>query len=346
MTSVKTIVAAVAAAFSLSMTSSPFAQTETLGMEVFKNLTDVKDMVEVPDGPFHAVESEKGDILFVSASGRWVIGGLAFDIWAKKQLKNVNDMRHSFTHIDLKTMGVTPDAIGAVTLGKGSKEVVIFVDPNCTWCHKLIEEIQNDQALQADYRFKLLFIPALGKPSYEKVKAMYCATDTSDKTLLGAFNNRSELSLPQKQQCDTQLLDKRIMTAAAVGVQGVPFIIAHDGRFTRGKPQDLKAWLFEGERENELKAAQYREAIKRAAKRIMTEKGSLDGQAVSIPANPPAVKPQVATPARQESSPQKPIEIKIEPVKPDGVINIKVQPPASDKTESSTTATAASETDK
>ena len=82
-----------------------FSQTTpspTLGMEILKDLGNVKDMVEVPDGPFHAVENQGGGILFISSSGRFVLGGVAFDIWNKKQLRTVNDMRYAFNHIDFK----------------------------------------------------------------------------------------------------------------------------------------------------------------------------------------------------------------------------------------------------
>lgn len=261
----------------------------TLGLEVFKNLTDVRDMIEVPDGPFHAVESEKGDILFVSASGRWVIGGLAFDIWNKKQLKSVNDMRQSFTHIDLRSMGVDVNELKPIDIGTGFKDVILFVDPNCGWCHKLIEEIRSDVSLQKDYRFRLLFIPALGKVSYDKVKTMYCSSETDKNRLLDAVKNGTELKLPQKPICEVKQLDKRIMTAAAMGVKGVPFVVAHDGRFTRGKPDDLRAWLEQGEAETQKQAQQYREAIKRAAKKLMQQQSEAQKQEramTELPASP------------------------------------------------------------
>lgn len=297
---IKTLFTAVSVALAMTVsyaqgapteTTAPKTPSPTLGLEVFKNLTEVKDMVEVPDGPFHAVESEQGDILFVSASGRWVIGGIAFDIWNKKQLKSVSDMRQSFSHINLSAMGVNPDELGAITLGEGPKEVVLFVDPNCGWCHKLIEEIQNDQALTKDYRMKLLFIPALGKPSYDKIKAMYCAKEKDGKALLEAVKKGGELTLAQDEKCNTAMLDKRIMTAAAIGVQGVPFVIAHDGRFTRGKPANLKAWLEEGEAETARQAAQYREAIKRAAKKLM---GARDKALSTEPNSAPVTQPATA----------------------------------------------------
>lgn len=54
--------------------------------------------------------------------------GVAFDIWNKKQLRTVNDMRYAFNHIDFKTLGVNFDEIKAIEFGNGTKEVVIFAD--------------------------------------------------------------------------------------------------------------------------------------------------------------------------------------------------------------------------
>jgi thiol:disulfide interchange protein DsbC len=38
-------------------------------------------------------------------------------------------------------------------------------------------------------------------------------------------------------------IQKRLVTAQLVGVKGVPFMIAPDGRVKGGAPQDLDSWL-------------------------------------------------------------------------------------------------------
>ena len=73
----------LAAILAFGFSPLAFSQTTpspTLGMEILKDLGNVKDMVKVPDGPFHAVENQGGGILFISSSGRFVLGGVAFDI--------------------------------------------------------------------------------------------------------------------------------------------------------------------------------------------------------------------------------------------------------------------------
>ena len=192
----------------------------------------------------------------------------AFDIWNKKQLRTVNDMRYAFNHIDFKTLGVNFDEIKAVEFGNGNKEVVIFADPNCMWCHRLVEETLNDQALTKEYKFKVVAVPALGNDSFIKTKRLYCAKETKPEVLLDAMMHDKTLSLEQVPNCNTSGLDKRLVISEAVGVKSVPFIVAPDGRFTTGKPRDLKAWLELGEKENERQAQIYRQAIKEAAAKL------------------------------------------------------------------------------
>lgn len=267
----------LAAILAFGFSPLAFSQTTpspTLGMEILKDLGNVKDMVEVPDGPFHAVENQGGGILFISSSGRFVFGGVAFDIWNKKQLRTVNDMRYAFNHIDFKTLGVNFDEIKAIEFGNGNKEVVIFSDPNCMWCHRLVEETLNDQALTKEYKFKVVAVPALGNDSFIKTKRLYCAKKTKPEVLLDAMMHDKTLSLEQVPNCNTSGLDKRLVISEAVGVKSVPFIVAPDGRFTTGKPRDLKAWLELGEKENERQAQIYRQAIKEAAAKLTKQTGS------------------------------------------------------------------------
>lgn len=242
-----------------------------LSGELLKNFSDVEDMVQVPDGPYYAVQSKNGSVLFISSTGRYVIGGVVFDIWSKKPLSNVKEMRYSFSHIDLKTLGVKPEELKVIYIGSGVKEVSFFVDPNCLWCHKLIEQTTNDASLKSEYKFAIYPVPALGPASFEKVKRLYCAKDTSSEILLDALMHDKTLSLPQEEKCDTSGLDKRLIVSEAIGVRSVPFIVGADGRYTTGMPKSLKNWLELGEKENEKQDQIYKEAIKEAASKIKRE---------------------------------------------------------------------------
>ena len=65
------------------------------------------------------------------------------------------------------------------------------------WCHRLVEETLNDQALTKEYKFKVVAVPALGNDSFIKTKRLYCAKETKPEVLLDAMMHDKTLSLEQ-----------------------------------------------------------------------------------------------------------------------------------------------------
>lgn len=168
-------------------------------------------------------------------------------------------------------MGVKVEELHPITIGEGSKKVVMFVDPNCTWCHKLIEEVRADKELLKSYKFQILVVPALGEDSARKSKLMYCSTEKDPNKFLDAFLKQQISQLPQsadQKSCNMESFDKRLVFAEALGVKSVPFILNWAGRFTKGKPQNLKAWIELGEKQNEAQAKVWQNAVKQAGQKI------------------------------------------------------------------------------
>ena len=126
----------------------------------------------------------------------------------------------------------------------GERHITAFVDPQCGWCHKLIAEINAKPELQKDYTFDFVVVPVLGQRSEMLAKKIFCA-DADDAARYRALTDgaRSIEALKQKDECPLEVFAQTRVIAQAVGVQGVPMVISHDGRFERGKPRDLMAFL-------------------------------------------------------------------------------------------------------
>lgn len=261
-----------AGAFSLlSLLNSAAAAADAVSDEMIRQLPKIKDFVEVPIKTLRAVETEDGKIFFLNETGRYVIGGTLFDAWTKQKLDNVRGMRNNFTHIRLSEMGFKTSDFSVITVGNGSKEVFVFADPLCRWCHELINEIRSDkaEALRKDYRFLIVAVPALGDESARLVKHLACTTEKSDAKKLDAFTGRTLESLPSKENASCSAAYERLLIAShMLGIRSVPFVIAPDGRFTAGKPKDLASWLKEGDAGLEKEAEELREALKRTADRM------------------------------------------------------------------------------
>lgn len=200
-----------------------------------KNKLDA--IVELPIKSLKAVEAN-GEILFMSENGRFVLRGELYDIWYKDTLDTTNEIQDAATRIHFERMGADLDDYNTLSIGSGSKQVVAFVDPQCSVCHKLMKDAES---LGRKYTFKFVVVPALGNKSDELARKVYCAEDRQDA--LDAYMTNNLETLPQKSSCDTKQYDLTLMMAHLLDVQGVPFVVAPDGRYSQGRPTQLKNWL-------------------------------------------------------------------------------------------------------
>jgi thiol:disulfide interchange protein DsbC len=197
----------------------------------------IEGIVKLPIKGMQAVQSD-GQILFMSENGRFVITGQIYDIWTKKPLSTLTEMQDAASRIHFKRMGLDVNTLNTVSMGEGPKEVVAFIDPRCTICRELMRDAKT---LTEDYTFKFIVIPALGDESNRLAKALYCAKNK--RNALNALMNNTLHTLPTKAPCDSTQYDQTLLTAYLLGIEGVPVVIAPDGRVSHGRPKYLKSWL-------------------------------------------------------------------------------------------------------
>ena len=220
-----------AAAAPAALTAAPIDLPDVSALQI-------GGMIKIPVKTMQAVES-KGQILFVSENGRYVFSGQMYDLWAKeKTLSTMGQIKASVERLNLKGMGIDIDGLNTMVIGSGSKEVVAFVDPKCGICHKLMTDAKK---LGKDYVFKFVSVPALGEESNVLSKRLFCAADKSQR--LDAFMNNAIKTLTIQQKCDTGGYDHTLLLATLIPVDGVPFVVAPDGRTNRGYPGNLGKWL-------------------------------------------------------------------------------------------------------
>jgi thiol:disulfide interchange protein DsbC len=220
----------------LALAASLSANAVQLDLSNPKN-TKLDAIVELPIKSLKAVEAN-GEILFMSENGRFVLRGQLYDIWYKDTVDTIPEIEDAATRIRFDRMGANLDDYNTLTVGSGKREVVAFVDPQCSICHKLMEDAR---ALGKRYTFKFVVVPALGDESDQLSRKVYCAQDRS--VALDAFMNKTLATLPQKADCDTAKYDMTLMMAHLLNVRGVPFVVAPDGRYSQGRPRELNNWL-------------------------------------------------------------------------------------------------------
>jgi thiol:disulfide interchange protein DsbC len=202
-------------------------------------------LTRLPAGGLQAVETTDGDLLFLSDNGRYAFRGPAVDLWHGARLTDLDTVQRLAGRIDLQRLKLDPRDLGAIDFGEGP-EVIVFVDPYCPHCKTLLAALPG---LAARYRFRLVPLPVLGEASQQAVLAINClsATDPEQarRALLGGLDVRS--LPPPKDGCGQAEAQRALIAAQILGVQGAPYLIAPDGRLRQGLPEDLGAWLTQGE---------------------------------------------------------------------------------------------------
>jgi len=185
--------------------------------------------------------------VFISSNGRFAFyGGKLMDVWTQQEIKDLPDIDKIANRIDLSRMKLNVDDLGPVAVGQGKESVLVFIDPRCPYCGKVMKDLQ---ALQDKYTFKLVMVPILGTESQNIVVQLACQLSSADAKTKESVRERllkqdyTRLPIEQPTQCNKEPLQKAIVTAKLFGLQGVPFLIAPDGRTHSGAPEVLADWL-------------------------------------------------------------------------------------------------------
>jgi thiol:disulfide interchange protein DsbC len=117
------------------------------------------------------------------------------------------------------------DAIKTV-YGDGSRVLVTIEDPNCTFCKRLIPELQKLDNVTV-YTF---LYPVLGDDSAVKSRAIWCA---DDRTKTWHEFMLSGKALPAKTDCASPI-DRNLALARKLRVMGTPTILFKSGERVPG----------------------------------------------------------------------------------------------------------------
>jgi thiol:disulfide interchange protein DsbC len=180
-------------------------------------------------------------VLFVSANGRYVFTGPAWDLWHGAKLESLEEGARLVERIDLDRLGLDPASLGALDLGEGEGDVVIFVDPRCPHCRDFLSQLPG---LAENYRFRLVPLPVLGPDSETAVARLGCLAERDAAAAREALLSDTLDALPASEgTCGQATAQRALVTAQLLGIAGVPYLIAPDGRLRQGVPTDLDAWL-------------------------------------------------------------------------------------------------------
>ncbi len=173
--------------------------------------------------------------VFLDFSLSYIIQGEAIKISSKENITRSRVVE--LNKIDTETIPLDD----AIVLGKpdAKYKIIVFDDPECSYCsklHEVMKKIVNDNE---DFAFFIKMLPLEIHPAaYDKAKAIICekSAELLEKTLAG-----EEIDPPK---CETDQIEKNRVLAKKLKIRSTPTLIFPDGRVYPGFKSAEKIYEF------------------------------------------------------------------------------------------------------
>lgn len=172
------------------------------------------------------------NIGYTNSEGRYFMFGHVFDMKTRQDLtqQRLDDLNIvKFSELPLK------DAIKVVQ-GKGERTLVVFSDPDCSYCRKLEQELPQLDNVTI-YTFPLPLHPDAPRKS----KSIWCSPNPQTAWHDYLVSNKQPTA---KGDCANPI-DRNIELGQKLGVNGTPTLIAADGRVMPGAAsiEQVDSWI-------------------------------------------------------------------------------------------------------
>lgn len=205
----RTLLLAALAALSLGALAQEAAIRKAL-VERLPNLPNIEEVTKTPVPGIWEVRLAGNRLLYSDNSGNYIFQGALID--ARNRVNLTEARIGQLTAIDFKDLPLK-DAFKLVK-GKGTRQMAVFEDPNCSYCKRLHRELAKID----DLTIHVFLIPVLGDDSVEKTQRIWCAKDKS-KTYAGWMLNNQP---PEPASCDTAAIERNSKLASEHGISGTP----------------------------------------------------------------------------------------------------------------------------
>ena len=216
---------ASALVLALSLAASAFADEASIRKNISERLPQFPKIEEVSKTPIPGIYELRvleSQIVYTDENGSYVFQGELVDT---KTGINITEQRvDKLTAINFKSLPFK-DAL-VWKQGSGERKLVVFADPNCTYCKKFERDLQSVK----DVTVYTFLMPILGADSTEKSKHIWCAKDSTkawrDWMIKGT-------AIAESPACDTAVLGRNVALARKHRITATPALVYEDG----GKPQ-------------------------------------------------------------------------------------------------------------
>lgn len=221
------IIPRIFAAFALAACLVPaaFADEAAIRKSIAERLPNFPKIDEVSKTAIPGIYEVRlgSDIRYTDETGTYLIEGDLVDLRTRTNLTEERVAR--LTAIDFKELPLKDAMVWKQ--GTGERKLVVFADPNCSFCKKFERDLQAVKNVTV-YTF---LYPILGGDSPEKSKAIWCAKDNTkawrDWMLKGTPADNSP-------NCDATALQRNYAYGKKHRINGTPGLVFEDGTHRAG----------------------------------------------------------------------------------------------------------------
>lgn len=181
---------------------------------------------QLPQGLFEITVVNEKAIFYVDKDVSFLFDGQLYDV--KQQINLTQQREEALMRIDVSELNLKD----AITAGKGSRQLIVFEDPNCGFCRQL----RHTLASIPDLTVHFFLIPVLGEDSLKKSQQIVCAADPAH-TLHAWMEKRVAPAEVSTQGGCTDSLKRNQAVAQRHRITGTPTLFFSDGsRMTGAQP--------------------------------------------------------------------------------------------------------------
>jgi len=182
--------------------------------------TPIPGIYELRFGVEILYSDENGSHLFMGGPG-----GNVNMLDTKSGANLTEDRISKLTAIDFSQLALK-DAI-VWKQGTGARKLVVFADPNCSYCRKFERDLQAVK----DVTVYTFLYPILGGDSPGKARAIWCAKDATKVWREWMLQGKE---IPASANCDVSALQRNVAFGQSHRITGTPGLVFEDGTHKAG----------------------------------------------------------------------------------------------------------------
>ncbi len=166
-----------------------------------------------------------GDVVYVSADGRYLLSGTLIDLVTQENLTERVLARQR-----AKTLNGVPEDSMIIYQPEGEVRhtLTTFTDIDCPYCRKMHREMALLNRMGIRVRYMLFPRTGVASSSYEKAVSVWCAEDQQAE-----MTKAKSGEVPEMAVCDNPVREHMVL-GRRLGLRGTPYTITDTGRAISG----------------------------------------------------------------------------------------------------------------